>query len=185
MSFEESLVLNASPTLASIKIANLYSFRFGSWDECCATIHHFNEMMNKKGIYIELLKNSGDFYLIYVYRKTQLERTLCEGTIRDFLAGYDYPEDSSLQACLAVLKSRLEKEKDFPHEIGVFLGYPLEDVKAFIYTKGDRCVLCGDWKVYHDEETARCLFCKYKRCKEIYVKVYKAGRRFSDMLVTA
>lgn len=179
------MVWNASPTLASIKIANLYSFRFFSIEECLDTISRFNELMNKKGIYIELLKNSGDFYLIYVYRKSHLEKVLGEKKIRDFLAEYDYPENCSVQNCLTVLKKRLSAEKDFPHEIGVFLGYPLEDVKAFIDTKGDRCVLCGDWKVYHDEETARCLFCKYKRCREIYVKVYKAGRSFKDMLVTA
>jgi len=185
MSFEESLVWHASPTLASIKIANLYSFHFQSDSECDETVRCFNQIMNSKGIYIELLKSTGDFYLIYVYRKSHLQKAIGDRHVQDFLAAYGYGTDCDLKDYFEALKTRLTSKQEFPHEIGVFLGYPLEDVKAFIDTKGDHCILCGDWKVYHDEETARCLFCKYRHCKEIYMKVYKSGRRFSDMLVSA
>ena len=83
------------------------------------------------------------------------------------------------------LKIRLCNEKVFPHEIGLLLGYPLADVKAFIATKGKNCIACGDWKAYGDEETAKCIFCKYKHCREVYMSVYGAGRKFIDMLVSA
>jgi len=185
MSFEESLVWHASPTLASIKVANLYSFHFQSLIECLETIQHFNKVMNEKGIYIELLKYTGDFYLIYVYRKSHLKTAFCDDEVRDFLEGYGYSPDENIESYINTLRMRLNTEKDFPHEVGVFLGYPLEDVKAFIETKGCDSVLCGDWKVYHDEETAKCLFCKYKRCRETYLKVYREGRNFIDMLVSA
>lgn len=185
MSFEESLVWHASPTLASIKTANLYSFRFRNIIECLETIHRFNELMNDKGIYIELLKSTEDLYLIYVYRKSHLQIVLSDRKIRDFLKKYSYSSSESMDGLLETLRMRLNTERDFPHEIGVFLGYPLEDVKAFIETKGSNSVLCGDWKVYHDEDTARCLFCKYKHCRETYIKVYREGRRLIDMLVSA
>lgn len=185
MSFEESLVWHASPTLASIKIANLYSFHFGSERECFETIRRFNSFMNAKGIYIESLRNDGDSYLIYVYRKSHLQTALGDTRIQNFLGDYGYSGMQDVRETIETLRTKLEAKKDFPHEIGIFLGYPLEDVEAFIDTKGKKCILCGDWKVYHDEETARCLFCKYKHCREIYVKVYKAGRRFRDMLVSA
>jgi len=185
MSFEESLVLNASPTLASIKTANLYNFRFSSMKECLDTIRKFNELMNGKGIYIELLKNQGDFYLIYVYRKNHLQRELADVKIQDFLVEFGYPHKAGMQNYIEVLKRRINLKDSFPHEIGVFLGYPLEDVKSFIATEGSHCVFCGEWKVYHNEEAAKCLFCKYRHCKEVYAKVYKAGRKFSDMLVSA
>jgi len=185
MSFEESLILHASPTLASIKTANLYSFEFQSIEECRNTIGAFNAVMNKKGIYIELVKNTGDFYLIYVYRKTHLQRTLENEEVRTFLHNYGYSSETELEKKIDILKSRLKAKKDFPHEIGVFLGYPLDDVKAFINFRGKNCIACGDWKVYNNEEAAKCLFCKFKHCKEMYVKVYRAGRKFSDMLVSA
>ena len=57
-----------------------------------------------------------------------------------------------MENCLNLLRMRLEcylqKEQLFPHEIGVFLGYPPEDVKAFIKQNGKGAVLCGYWKVY-------------------------------------
>ncbi len=185
MSFEESLVFHASPTLASIKIANLYSFRFRNLSECLDTIRSFNQLMNEKGIYIELLKNMGDVYLIFVYRKSHLQKLLSDRRVKSFLKKYGYSSELSLWEYIETLRMRLNIEKDFPHEIGVFLGYPLEDVQAFIETKGCDSVLCGDWKVYHDEERAKCLFCKYRRCREMYIKVYREGRSFVDMLVGA
>lgn len=185
MSFEESLIHNASPTLASIKVANLYNFHFATMKECARTIKHFNSVMNAKGIYIELLKRADDFYLIYVYRKSHLEEALCNPSIREFLYSIGYPKDGGSEAYLDVMKKRLALNKEFPHEIGVFLGYPLSDVISFIETKGKGCLVCGDWKAYHDEQTARCLFGKYKHCKEVYVRTYRNGRAFYDLVVRA
>jgi len=185
MSFEESLVQNASPTLASIKVANLYSYRFKSEEECNDNLNYFNSILNPKGIYIELVKKNADLYLIYVYRKSQLQLRLKDKQIGLFLEQYGYSEADEPQSYISALKKRLIDEKDFPHEIGVFLGYPLEDVKAFIATKGRGCVMCGEWKVYHNEQSARYTFCKYKHCKEVYVKIYGEGRKLSDMLVGA
>ncbi len=185
MSFEESLIYHAAPTLASIKIANLYSFKFTNDVECQMTIRHFNSLMNPKGIYIELLKNAGDFYLIYVYRKSHLQKRLQDSEVKMLLAEYGYPVKCDIDNYMSVLKIRLKTRKGFPHEIGLLLGYPLSDVKAFIENEGQNCIVYGDWKVYGDEETAKCLFCKYKRCRDVYISVYGAGRKFVDMLVSA
>ena len=185
MSFEESLICHAAPTLASLKIANLYSFKFSSDEESQMTIGHFNSLMNPKGIYVEILKNTSDLYLIYVYRKSHLQRKLQNPEVQMLLAEYGYPIKCDIEKYLNFLKIRLCNDKNFPHEIGLLLGYPLADVKAFIETKGKNCIVCGDWKVYGDEESAKCLFCKYKHCREVYMSVYGAGRKFVDMLVSA
>lgn len=185
MSFEESLIHNASPTLASIKVANLYNFKFESFEECKRTISYFNSIMNDKGIYIELLRRDEDFYLIYVYRKSHLKSDLQDREIKNFLVDMGYSKANNINEFLDVLKTKLCKSKDFPHEIGLFLGYPLADVKAFIEEKGQNCLVCGDWKAYHDEQYARCMFCKYKHCKEVYMRTYKKGRKLSEMLVSA
>lgn len=37
--------------------------------------------------------------------------------------------------CIDHLKKRLFTHDGFPHEIGAFLGYPLEDVRGFINIK--------------------------------------------------
>lgn len=54
--------------------------------------------------------------------------------------------------CIRNLRIRINSSKTFPHEIGLFLGYPVEDVKGFIENKGENCVKCGAWKVYCNPE---------------------------------
>lgn len=63
-----------------------------------------------------------------------------------------------------LLQKRLE-EPEFPHEIGIFLGYPLEDVDGFITHQGENCKLCGCWKVYGNVEQARRTFANYEKCR--------------------
>ena len=49
------------------------------------------------------------------------------------------------------MRSRLAQREDFPHEIGLFLGYPLGDVIGFIKNAGQNCKCVGCWKVYCNE----------------------------------
>lgn len=63
----------------------------------------------------------------------------------------------------------------FPHEIGLLLGYPLEDVKAFIRNHGMNYILCGYWKVYHDKETAVRIFDSYTKARLNALEVIKAS----------
>lgn len=85
--------------------------------------------------------------LVYVYRKTMLEGELKQPGVLELLERYGY-EGSEINSCLNYLKQRLLSCSCFPHEIGVFLGYPLEDVKGFIENKGQNCESCGVWKVF-------------------------------------
>ena len=66
---------------------------------------------------------------------------------------------------LEQLSDRLCLEQEFPHEIGIFLGYPLEDVDGFITHQGENCKLCGCWKVYGNVEQARRTFASYEKCR--------------------
>ena len=88
MGFEESLIRNAAPTLAGIKTANLYNFRFKNLRECIESIHRMNKRLNQKGIYIRLMKNVKDFYLLYVYRKSKLEDRIADPEVYTFLQNY-------------------------------------------------------------------------------------------------
>lgn len=187
MGFEESLIRNAAPTLAGIKVANLYNYRFRNEKDCMKSIQELNRQLNQKGIFIELMKHEGDFYLLYVYCKNQLSRILGERDTKLFLQEYGYHIKTHLELTdfIGLLRERLQHASDFPHEIGVFLGYPLEDVMEFINRKGEGCVLCGEWKAYHNVQYASNFFKQLQKCKDIYIKVYLAGRSLYDMTVNA
>lgn len=87
--------------------------------------------------------------------------------------------------CMKRLKERLWEYNGFPHEIGVFLGYPLEDVVGFIQNEGRECKCCGLWKVYCNEAETKKLFEKMQKCTRIYLRVFAEGRPISNMTVCA
>ena len=62
--------------------------------------------------------------------------------------GYDSTEP---EKAIEKLKMRLNETTEFPHEIGLFLGYPVGDVVGFIKNKGKNFKCCGCWKVYCDQ----------------------------------
>ena len=72
---------------------------------------------------------------------------------------------------------------EFPHEVGLFLGYPPEDVKGFIDHRANDFKCAGLWKVYGDEEKARSLFEKYRKCTEIYCTLWQSGLKLEQLAV--
>ena len=62
-----------------------------------------------------------------------------------------YRIEDTLQEKLNFLRMRMQIRKSFPHEIGLFLGYPAEDVAGFISHKGHDFCYSGYWKVYVHE----------------------------------
>ena len=71
------------------------------------------------------------------------------------------------------------------HEIGVFLGYPLTDIRGFICNEGRNCLCCGCWKVYSEPERAMKLFARYRKCTEAYARLFAAGFPLSRLTVQA
>lgn len=84
---------------------------------------------------------------------------------------------------MAWFACRFREGKEFPHEIGLFLSYPPEDVKGFINHRAGGFKCAGLWKVYGDEEKARSLFEKYKKCTEIYCALWQSGLKLEQLAV--
>ena len=98
----------------------------------------------------------------------------CVLSARNSLRDRLRPLRQPLDALLRNLKRRIAKSKDFPHEIGLFLGYPIEDVVGFIRYAGKGCKLSGLWKVYGDAEAASRLFDRLSRvCHAVTRRVDK------------
>ena len=90
-----------------------------------------------------------------------------------------------VDSALDTLKSRLNGLDAFPHEIGVFLGYPLEDVLGFIENGGRNCLSCGCWKVYSNECEALKAFERYEKCKAVYQRLFASGCPLTRLTVAA
>ena len=80
-----------------------------------------------------------------------------------------------LRAVQIRYEAYVQKGKDFPHEIGVLLGYPAEDVKGFVVNEGKNYLYSGYWKVYGDLSEAKQLFYKFDRAKEALIELVSQG----------
>ena len=74
---------------------------------------------------------------------------------------------------------------EFPHEIGLFLGYPYEDVIGFIKNKGKNYTYCGYWKTYGDPEISKKKFQQFQKCVFEYKRMYEKGKVIKQLIVAA
>lgn len=182
--FEEYLITHCSPTLASLKPASLFLYRFSSGEELYESVAVWDAQFQKKGIRITILREDTETALIYVYRPDTMVRELSRPEIISFLVSTGY-QAGTIDQMLEQLRSRLHGSEEFPHEIGVFLGYPLNDVLGFIKNHGSNCKGMGDWKVYGDLGEAQKTFAKFKKCREIYANLWHQGRTIWQLTVAA
>lgn len=179
---EEALIKYCSPTLAGIKTGSLFSCSYRTEAELSSFLRYWNIALRDKGVRIIPLRVREGKALIYVYRPTQLKSSLQDDEARDLLEARGYCAQSCA-GCLSHLISRLTYSEDFPHEIGLFLGYPCEDVRGFIDNKA-ACAKCvGCWKVYGDEQKAQKQFDRFKKCTRIYHQQWADGKPLIELTV--
>ncbi len=177
MSLEESLVEYCAPTLAGIKVANLYCFFPEDSRQFAMQMKLWREWFSRHGLRLAILRGScaKNSFLLYLCRPQALKRELERPEVRDFLRSLGYDVTEGQEGLLQQLGQRLRKSQDFPHEIGVFLGYPLEDVRGFIENQGKNYTYCGCWKSYGDPAKAHRCFSSYRVCTAAYKRRYAAG----------
>lgn len=180
--FRDSLIEHCSPTLASLKVANLFRYRYNNIDELHSTIDTETSWLSLKGVSIEIIPTKDNAVLVYIFRKKLLDKILQNSDIQEFLYSYGYT-DFSIDNCIHTLKEHF-KNTPCPHEIGIFLGYPLLDVISFIENCGKHCECCGYWKVYHNKEDALKTFAKFSKCTNIYKRLFSDGTSIKRLTVT-
>ena len=176
------LIDHCSPTLASLKTASLFWYSYTCRRELQETIAVWNRRFQKKGLFLLVLQETGEQALIYICRHSHLKKDLQKPGVSRFLSSYGYRE-TTVGALLARLKMRLAESEVFPHEIGIFLGYPLGDVIGFIKNSGQNCKCSGCWKVYCNQCEAMKTFARYKRCRDIYARLWGQGKTVLQLTV--
>lgn len=179
---EKIIAYYCAPALAGIKSANIFSCGIFNINKMTAEIKRLNTELNIKGIYIEPLYICNRRIIIMVYRKKVLMKTLEKSEHKEFLKKYGYGRCTSIQSYISVLKNRLN-ENEYPHEIGIFLGYPLHDIYGYLYKNNNECLLCGEWKVYKNVNEARKLFYRFDTCRMALIKKLLCGKKLSEIFV--
>lgn len=180
---EETVIKNCSPTMAGLKTGSLFACPAEDRRELNRNIRELNGVMVPRGVRLLPVRCRGGRALIYMYRPERLRNDLKDRTARDILRQKRYPAEDP-DRCVNELIRRLNVGEEFPHEVGLFLGYPAEDVYGFIH-QGARCAKCGGvWKVYGDEEGAKKKFALYRKCTRLYLEAYRRHNSIDRLIIS-
>ena len=178
---DETVIRCCAPTLAAIKTGSLFNCAFESQAELTESMRLINQCLIHKGVRAFPLRYQNGRALIYLYRPQMLERDLQHPVAECILQEAGYPNGKASER-IAYLIRRLRDSKSFPHEIGLFLGYPAVDVKGFIEHRECKCT--GLWKVFEsDEREAQRYFARCRRCTEGYLKRNREGWSLSRLTI--
>lgn len=160
---EDLIVRHCAPTLANLKTGSLFVCPITDRPSFFSSLRSLNELLVPKGLRALPLRIREYSALVYLYRPSRLKKDLEDPAAIKILQDHGY---SCYGKCLPKLIERVRASEEFPHEIGLFLGYPPEDVQGFLDHRPCKCSGC--WKVYGDENKAKKTFDLYKKCERVY-----------------
>ena len=170
---------HCAATLLGDKTGSMFTVRWERYRHLRGGIRKLREVLARQGVAVRVFGTPCGAF-IYVFRPEKLSGDLAGETARTILKSRGYGANA-----LSCLQNRLLAAGGFPHEIGLFLGYPARDVAGFIEHGGARSILCGLWKVYYDAERAQCLFCRYRQCRERMLSLLEGGMSLQEILNAA
>lgn len=174
------VVTQCAPVLKGVKMSNLISVKQGSWLK-------IREYLKKSRIVCVPLYSDGVKEVLFLYRFDRLRTHLCQEKIRKFLCRYGYTcfdVASVLKRLRERYRTYAQTGEEFPHELGVLLEYPLEDVEGFIANAGQNSLTSRYWKVYHNPQEAEKTFRVYDEAKEQAMREIMDGFALGQVAVS-
>ena len=177
-SIETQIALQCAPLISGLKVSNLLII--SAEDQELVRV-----ILRRSGISFFRLLRTGEKVTFLLFRKNPLEAYLKQQEVEAMLAEAGYAE-LSLGNILSTFQKRyahyMSAGGRFPHEMGLLLGYPAEDVRGFVENEGKNFLYSGYWKVYADVEEKRRLFQKFENAKETVIQLLSYGVGIQDIL---
>ncbi len=175
---ELQLALQCAPLITGLKLSNLLTISPDGFSQV-------EKIVEGSILSMYPLMETEAKIVILLYRRDHLEKYLKMPQVQKLLqeAGYD---SGRLEDILPVFCERYEtyaeNRKSFPHEMGLLLGYPPEDVEGFIRYQGRNSLCTGYWKVYADKEGKQRLFEKYEYARENLIQLLHYGVKMAEII---
>jgi len=160
--FQEVLI-RVSPTILGVKPAEILNVKLGSLDKCRRCFQGLDDI---KFIEIRDFPKLSRRQLFF-YHKICLEEVLKQKANQSFLQQLGYPFSFNMEVYLDVIIAKL-RSCIFPHEIGVFLGYPLKDVLGYMGLASLKLVGVRGWKYYGNTNLSLLQYKKFCKAREIF-----------------
>lgn len=166
---EKFLIYNASLVISAVKPSATITIKKGNNGLYDKWIRYGVDFLNSIDLGFINLRESDEALIVLVYNDSELQKYIFNKEVNRFLIKLGYPRKNNVYNYILNLKVRYEKFK-CPHELGVFLGFPLNDVKDFMQCTNKKCLGCGYWRVYNDFNRAKEVFLKYDKIKDEAIK---------------
>lgn len=174
------VAVQCAPVLKGVKVSNLMTVKPGQW-------HQIRQQLRKSRIICIPLYADARREVLFLYRYEQLETLLKQKEVRKFLMGYGYAFFDVAEV-LKRLRGRYQLYAgggmEFPHELGVLLEYPVEDVEGFIRNRGENSLAARYWKVYHNPQQAERKFRVYDAAKEQALTEIVSGSALDEVAIS-
>ncbi|MCD8217440.1 MAG: DUF3793 family protein [Clostridiales bacterium] len=174
---QAQVVLQSAPVLKNVRMSCMFTMPGGSFRAICSSLYN-------TGVRIHCLCRGRGREVLLLYREERLDGYLKQEEVAAFLQCCGY-QTGSLRQQLQRLGKRIagfyNKTQGFPHEMGLFLGYPLEDVRGFIEHRGEQSKCTGYWKVYSNEERAKRMFRIFDEAKVCAMEEFFSGKNLREI----
>jgi hypothetical protein len=162
------LAFHSAEVLEGVKPANLITMHDRA-HPCGRNLYRLWEcyaagLLAASGLQAQVLSDCGRRRLVLLYSPRLLESLLQKPNVRNFLHKAGYPPYDGAHQALATLTGRV-RGADFPHEIGLFLGYPLKDVAGFMGWAAIPFSSNGPWRIYGEPSRSLGLANCHKDCR--------------------
>lgn len=175
---DTQLALYCAPLLTGIKVSNLLMIQLEQ-------LGRVQQIFSHTGISCYTLYRGRQKTALLLYRQGLLNRYLKKDDVKELFRqlGYDdFVFGHMLHAFAGRYMAHMEKKAGFPHEMGLFLGYPAEDVRGFLENSGRNFLYAGYWKVYENKAEKMQLFQQFDQAKERMLSLVAGGTKISEII---
>jgi hypothetical protein len=121
-------------------------------------------LIKESGLKVMELTAKSDRLLLLIYHDQALRDLLAQKKVAAVLGRTGYRQPTDLELALGELRRRMGGNT-FPHEIGVFLGYPLKDVVGFLGWTRLPFSCQGPWKIFGEPGESLRLAETHRHCR--------------------
>lgn len=175
---ETQLALQCAPLITGLKVSNLLIIPKGNEEVV-------KRILNRTGISYYRLIQTRTKTTFLLFRRNELEEFLSDENVKNVFrkAGYKSLQIGKILRTFSLrYEAYMQGDKSFPHEMGLLLGYPVEDVVGFVENNGKNFLYSGYWKVYKNQKAKVKLFDKFKVAEETLIHLLSNGLSMSDII---
>lgn len=177
---EKQMILQCAPLIAGLKASNLLIVKSKNVDRV-------TQIITETEISYVVLWKTKEKTTLLLYKSESLKTYFSNQYVQELLRAYGYKK-IELKTMIPIFQQHYAEymagEKSFPHEIGLFLGYPVEDVEGFINYEGKNFMYAGYWKVYAEPASKLRLFEEFDAAKETMIRLLACGLGIRNIIVS-